>query len=930
MLVLSLASFIVSRPNGWEVLEQLRMAVERQVMLPHFSEGLASSGSSKSLNSSDESSNELNRLMNESSSPILSVDSYEALLHPILSEILQILKSQESSGPKPKRKDPSGQVVFEGMALSSYWVMCYGLDLLPDPHRTILLYSDESITSSSRGPLPEVNTLQQDRAELIQRALDLWPDLAGQLTGPTDGCLVDGGKVANTPPIEKGVCPVLIRSIEAVCVYQMRVLYSNGSSAISVKKPLLEQVALLETALSAAGVLGKGVEVAKPKSDWNNQLLLSAAHALFTLIGVCTRIMSMLNSQNMAAGKALLNVWEEVSDRLWLLLGNCMRNVSTLLQTLDESTFGVLRSLETVKPQNLLTFNSWVPLFTHTIFTNAVDGMKRLLIAYRNQYTQIADRHTVEVSQRSIRCASDSSPLSQRLSEEMGSTVIASVEAFEKDAMFSIIERETNGLKIMKKLWRELILGPSMWHGVEGSEGSEGDESRRVYYQLDRKETEKRLRNRLKRDWHERPHRHIGRDLTGKKKSTSEEETLMSLRLYRRGSFLSVASHVGDAERLPSDQEEMTTPQSPMPLNVEEEVGNLELKFTHGERVLHSSRMELVLPMCVIQGRADLTPQHLFFFPESFEDGHEGSRKDMRVRKWELDEITEIYRRRYLLCPTAIEIMACNRSYFLNFPEPGEYLKVFQIMMAQKPRYLYSHPLFRHLYPPVQLVAKAEWTQLWRTRQLSNFEYLMRLNMAAGRSYNDIQQYPVFPWLIADYTSASLDLDKPEVYRDLSKPIGALNPERLEGFMERYNAMDEDGAIPRFMYGSHYSNVGTVLNYLVRLEPFAEYAARLQGGHFDWADRLFHSIEEAWTRVLTSTGDVKELTPEFFYSPHFLRNSNGLDLGVRQDGTKLDDVVLPPWASSPEEFVRINMQALESDYVSERLSDWIDLIFGCV
>lgn len=90
----------------------------------------------------------------------------------------------------------------------------------------------------------------------------------------------------------------------------------------------------------------------------------------------------------------------------------------------------------------------------------------------------------------------------------------------------------------------------------------------------------------------------------------------------------------------------------------------------------------------------------------------------------------------------------------------------------------------------------------------------------------------------------------------LSKPIGALNPDRLEGFMERYNAM-EGGDIPKFMYGSHYSNVGTVLNYLVREEPFAELAARLQGGHFDWADRLFYSIEEAWTRVLTSTGDLK-------------------------------------------------------------------------
>ena len=70
-------------------------------------------------------------------------------------------------------------------------------------------------------------------------------------------------------------------------------------------------------------------------------------------------------------------------------------------------------------------------------------------------------------------------------------------------------------------------------------------------------------------------------------------------------------------------------------------MSNLDLKFTHGERVLRSSRMELVLPMCVIQGRADLTPQHLFFFPEGFEAGHEGSRKDMRVRKWELNAIVD-------------------------------------------------------------------------------------------------------------------------------------------------------------------------------------------------------------------------------------------------------------------------------------------------
>lgn len=41
----------------------------------------------------------------------------------------------------------------------------------------------------------------------------------------------------------------------------------------------------------------------------------------------------------------------------------------------------------------------------------------------------------------------------------------------------------------------------------------------------------------------------------------------------------------------------------------------------------------------------------------------------------------------------------------------------------------------------------------WQKRDISNFEYLMHLNTLAGRTYNDYMQYPVFPWVLADYTS---------------------------------------------------------------------------------------------------------------------------------------------------------------------------------
>jgi WD40 repeat protein len=204
----------------------------------------------------------------------------------------------------------------------------------------------------------------------------------------------------------------------------------------------------------------------------------------------------------------------------------------------------------------------------------------------------------------------------------------------------------------------------------------------------------------------------------------------------------------------------------------------------------------------------------------------------------------------------------------------------------------------------------------------------MGLNTIANRTYNDLTQYPVFPWIIKDYSSSRINLNNLGTYRDLSKPIGALNESRLENIVERYECFT-DPVIPRFHYGSHYSSVGTVLYYLIRMEPFTNCAIQLQSGTFDLPDRLFHSLETTWQNIMMSNSDVKELTPEFFYTPEFLKNTNRLDLGLKQNDERLDDVVLPPWANgSAEEFIRINREALESEYVSDHLNEWIDLIFG--
>ena len=40
---------------------------------------------------------------------------------------------------------------------------------------------------------------------------------------------------------------------------------------------------------------------------------------------------------------------------------------------------------------------------------------------------------------------------------------------------------------------------------------------------------------------------------------------------------------------------------------------------------------------------------------------------------------------------------------------------------------------------------------------------------SAGRTYNDLNQYHVFPWVLVNYDSEELDLSTATTYRDLSK-----------------------------------------------------------------------------------------------------------------------------------------------------------------
>ncbi|KAL1225121.1 BEACH domain-containing protein A2 [Cardamine amara subsp. amara] len=307
-------------------------------------------------------------------------------------------------------------------------------------------------------------------------------------------------------------------------------------------------------------------------------------------------------------------------------------------------------------------------------------------------------------------------------------------------------------------------------------------------------------------------------------------------------------------------------------------------------------------------------------------------------RRWKLDSIHEILKRDYELRPVAVEIFSMDGCNDLLVFHKREREEVFKNLVAM------NLPRNSMLDTTISGSAKQEskegsrlfklmaksFTKRWQNGEISNFQYLMHLNTLAGRGYNDLTQYPVFPWILADYVSEILDLSDPKIFRKLDKPMGCQTPEGEEEFTKRYESWD-DPEVPKFHYGSHYSSAGIVLFYLIRLPPFSAENQKLQGGHFDHADRLFNNIRETWLSASGqgNTSDVKELIPEFFYMPEFLENRFNLDFGEKQSGEKVGDVFLPPWArGSVREFIRKHREALESDYVSENLHHWIDLIFG--
>ena len=283
-------------------------------------------------------------------------------------------------------------------------------------------------------------------------------------------------------------------------------------------------------------------------------------------------------------------------------------------------------------------------------------------------------------------------------------------------------------------------------------------------------------------------------------------------------------------------------------------------------------------------------------FGSFIEDYH---KKDDYYLKIKFNKIKWSFERSYYYSNIGIEIYTKNqKSYFFVFENPKE-----------------LNDLKRRLIKDSNIY---DIKEKWLNNEMSTFKFIMLLNIHGNRSFKDLTQYPIFPWVYPQnnaeitYINNKLNFLNLTNKRDLNKPMGSMDDDlksklRKESYIENFDSMKQElitdnnnneiefnyenynhyysdnkfdwEKIP-YYYGSHYSNQVYVSHYLNRIFPFTFTSLEIQSWQFDLPERLFSDLDISFNNSLTEKSDVRELIPEFFFMPEIFQNINNLNLGI--------------------------------------------------
>ncbi|XP_043709204.1 protein GFS12 isoform X1 [Telopea speciosissima] len=210
------------------------------------------------------------------------------------------------------------------------------------------------------------------------------------------------------------------------------------------------------------------------------------------------------------------------------------------------------------------------------------------------------------------------------------------------------------------------------------------------------------------------------------------------------------------------------------------------------------------------------------------------------------------------------------------------------------------------LYADLKLSPTIDWFsdcfKRWWQGDLSNYEYLLVLNRLAGRRWGDHTFHTVMPWVI-DF-SVKPDENTDAGWRDLCK-----SKWRLAKGDEQLDFTYSTSEIPHHVSDECLSELA-VCSYKARRLPLSVLRMAVRSVYEP------NEYPSNMQRVYQWTPD--ECIPEFYSDPRIFTSLH----------SGMSDLAVPSWANSPEDFIKLHRDALESNRVSREIHHWIDITFG--
>ena len=296
------------------------------------------------------------------------------------------------------------------------------------------------------------------------------------------------------------------------------------------------------------------------------------------------------------------------------------------------------------------------------------------------------------------------------------------------------------------------------------------------------------------------------------------------------------------------------------------------------------------------------------------------------------EEIEEIIEKRFLLMWQAIEIyLKSGKSYFFNFLNQENCQKILDFFKNNK---ITKDKIHEKDYAKKEKLLRKEWVE----ERFNTYDYLLYLNKYGSRTFNDTNQYYIFPWLKKVNDESKIDK------RDLKYPMAAQTERNRDIAMKRF-LDDEESQSSKFPnhFGTHYSTSAYVYYYLMRVEPYTTLMIKLQGYKQEVAERMFSNIDEL-LNIFNNGRDNREVIPEVFNNIEIFLNLNCTNFGTKKNNERIDDFFLCNKPNKDDDnfdrfkhhsrlsdyvkFVIENKNSLNSKKTSIEINNWIDIIFG--